>query len=172
MKILNNIPYEIRKENESFLEIEDVEKALKDAFYSSHVSIPKIVSVYIDNKYNPLRIEVSTYKNTAPLENDISVDYKNYKDGQGDNLKIIVSYIETEEVYNLVKHTCMKLELTYKQLAYQIGYSESNLNKVASTGQISNQLSKVIELYLRTLELEKELEKSNQIKTTLKEWLK
>lgn len=72
---------------------------------------------------------------------------------------------------NIIKKTCKELGLTYAQLAEQIGYSESNLNKVASTGQISNQLTKVIELYLENLKLKKELENSNKIKQTLKEWL-
>ncbi len=79
---------------------------------------------------------------------------------------------EDEVKENIVKKTCKELGLTYKQLGEVIGYSESNLNKVASTGQVSNQLSRVIELYLENQELKKELENSNKIKSTLKEWLK
>lgn len=76
-----------------------------------------------------------------------------------------------KEIENIIKNTCKELGLTYAQLAEHIGYSESNLNKVASTGQVSNQLTKVIEIYLENLKLKKELENSNKIKQTLKEWL-
>ncbi len=171
MNIYQTIPYEIRKEDETHLTIEDVEKALKDSFFSSHVSTPQIMSVYIDNKYTPLRIEVNTYKNTVPLENNISVPYKDYKDEQGEYIEIIVIYIETKEEYNLVKHTCKGLGITYNQLGLFIGYGENSISN-ASRGDVSKAMKKAIELYTETLKLKKELENSDKIKATLKEWLK
>lgn len=55
---------------------------------------------------------------------------------------------------NLIKRVSKELGLTYAQLAEQIGYSEGNINKVASTGNISEPLKKAIELYLKTIKRE------------------
>lgn len=73
---------------------------------------------------------------------------------------------------NIIKKTCKELGLTYAQLADEIGYSEGNINKVASTGNISEPVRKAIELYRKNLELEEKLANSEKIKETLKEWLK
>lgn len=72
---------------------------------------------------------------------------------------------------NIVKIVCKDLNLTYKQLAEAIGYSESAVNN-ASRAEISKAMQKVIELYIENLELKKDIENSNKIKSTLKEWLK
>jgi hypothetical protein len=77
---------------------------------------------------------------------------------------------ENEE--NIVKRTCKELGLTYRELGEAIGYSEGALKTSVSTDKISSSMEKAIELYKRTLELEKEIENSNKIKLTLKEWLK
>jgi len=73
---------------------------------------------------------------------------------------------------NIVKATCNELKMTYKELGEAIGYSEGALKTAVSTEKISKSMIKAIELYKKTLELEKELENSNKIKLTLKEWLK
>jgi hypothetical protein len=75
-------------------------------------------------------------------------------------------------ISNIVKRTCKKLGITYKELGEAIGYSEGSLKTAVSTNKISGSMIKAIELYVRNLELEKELENSNKIKSTLKEWLK
>ncbi len=72
---------------------------------------------------------------------------------------------------NIVKKVCKELGLTYKELGEKTGYSESAIKMAASTGKISEPLKRAIELYLETLQLKKDLEKSNQIKKVLKEWL-
>lgn len=76
------------------------------------------------------------------------------------------------EEQNIIKKTCKELGLTYAQLAEQIGYSEGNINKVASTGNISEPLKKAIELYLRNLELEKQLEDYEAFKTLVRKAIK
>ena len=73
---------------------------------------------------------------------------------------------------NIVKATCREFGMTYKELGEAIGYSEGALKTAVSTGKISNSMTRAIELYLKTLKLEKELENSNKIKSTLKDWLK
>lgn len=69
---------------------------------------------------------------------------------------------------SILKRVCSVLNITYAQLAEQIGYSEGNINKVASTGNISEPLKKAIELYLRNLELEKQLEDYEAFKTLVR----
>ena len=73
---------------------------------------------------------------------------------------------------NIVKATCRELGMTYKELGEAIGYSEGALKTAVSTAKISNSMTRAIELYLKTLKLEEELENSNKIKSTLKDWLK
>jgi len=72
---------------------------------------------------------------------------------------------------NLIKKVCKELNLTYKQLGEAIGYSEGAIKTAAASGKISEPMQKAIELYLKNLELEKELQEAKQIKETLKKWL-
>jgi hypothetical protein len=81
--------------------------------------------------------------------------------------------IDSEELYkelnpNVIKQTCKDLNLTYKKLSYELGYKPDTINKAASTGKISDQLQKAIELYLENLRLKEELKDLNSIKQTLK----
>lgn len=97
------------------------------------------------------------------------------------NLKNNFKYMRTYYTYdleyifnieqNLIKQTCKELGLTYKQLGEAIGYSESAVNN-SSRGEVSKAMQKVIELYVENLKLKKDIENSNKIKVTLKEWLK
>ena len=72
---------------------------------------------------------------------------------------------------NIIKTTCIEQKLTYQQLADEIGLSESSLRSAASTNKVSKQVEKSIEMYLKIIHLEKELEKANTIKQVLKSWL-
>lgn len=76
------------------------------------------------------------------------------------------------EEQNIVKATCKELGLTYKELGEAIGYGESAIKMAISKDKISEPMQKAIALYIETLELKKELENSNKIKSTLREWLK
>jgi DNA-binding transcriptional regulator GbsR (MarR family) len=79
--------------------------------------------------------------------------------------------LEDKEVH-LVKKVSKELGLTYKELGEAIGYSESNLRQAVSRNTISSQLKKTLELYLKVKKLEKELNKTNQVKEILREFLK
>ena len=70
---------------------------------------------------------------------------------------------------HLVKKVSKELGLTYKELGEEIGYSESNLKRSVSTKQISSQLEKAIELYLKIIKLEQEINRVENLKSTLKE---
>lgn len=68
---------------------------------------------------------------------------------------------------NLIKSVCKDLNSTYKILAFELGYKPDTINKAASTGKISEQLKKAIELYLENLRLKEELKNFNLIKESL-----
>ncbi len=68
---------------------------------------------------------------------------------------------------NVIKQVCKDLNLTYKKLSYELGYKPDTINKAASSGKISFQLSKAIELYLENLRLKEELKDFELIKQTL-----
>jgi DNA-binding XRE family transcriptional regulator len=73
---------------------------------------------------------------------------------------------------NIVKRTCKEIGLTYKELAEAIGVKESTLNKIASTGEVSDQIRKAISLYLETLELKKQLKDCDILKQALQNLVK
>ena len=66
----------------------------------------------------------------------------------------------------------MEQKLTYQQLADAIGLSESSLRSAASTNKVSRQVERAIEMYLRIIQLEKELEKIDEMKNIIRSWLK
>lgn len=70
-----------------------------------------------------------------------------------------------------IKKICKINNLTYRQLADNIGISESSLRSAVSTKKISKQVDKSIRMYLRIKQLEAELEKANTFKQALKTWL-
>ena len=75
--------------------------------------------------------------------------------------------MEEKEVH-LVKRVSKELGLTYKELGEEIGYSESTLRKSVSENRITLQLEKAIELYLKTLEFEKERKEITKIKENIR----
>ena len=79
--------------------------------------------------------------------------------------------MEKKEVH-LIKRVSKELGITYKELAENIGYTESNLRKSVSQNKISSQLEVAIKLYIRILELEEKLENSEKSKIAIKENLK
>jgi len=80
-----------------------------------------------------------------------------------------ISFLELyKELHpNIIKQVCKDLHLTYKKLAYEIGYKPDTINKSASTGKISEQLNKAIEMYLENLRLKEELKEFTIMKNTL-----
>ena len=75
--------------------------------------------------------------------------------------------MEKKEVH-LVKKVSKELGLTYKELGEKIGYSESTLRKSVSENRITLQLKKAIELYLKTLEFEKDRKEMEMIKENIR----
>lgn len=77
-----------------------------------------------------------------------------------------------EEQTNIVKRTCKELGITYKELSEAIGYGESSVNGAATRGKVSEPMAKAIELYLKTLEQEKELQTLTDLKKILQNIVK
>jgi predicted transcriptional regulator len=75
--------------------------------------------------------------------------------------------LEKKEIH-LVKKVSKELGLTYKELGEEIGYSESTLRKSVSENRITLQLEKAIELYLKTLEFEKDRKEMEKIKDNIR----
>jgi hypothetical protein len=79
--------------------------------------------------------------------------------------------LEEKEEIHLVKRVSKELGLTYKELGVEIGYSESMLRQSVSRNTISSQLKKVLELYIKTIELERKLNKTEEVKDVLRSFL-
>ncbi|HEF3273977.1 TPA: transcriptional regulator, partial [Campylobacter coli] len=58
--------------------------------------------------------------------------------------------------------------LTYKQLGELIGYSESSLKSILTTGKISENLEKSIKLLIENRDLKLKLKEMDNLKNTLK----
>ena len=137
----------------------------------------KEVIVDITNQLN--LIKLSTFKQLEELGFEIISIYANSSaPGVKSDPKYLNIYsliednnLSIEDSYNIIKLTCERLHLTYKQLGDALGYSESAINN-ATRKEVSSSMSKAIELYTENIRLKKELENSNKIKNTLKEWLK
>jgi len=72
-----------------------------------------------------------------------------------------------EEKENLIKKVCKELNVTYKQLSEKIGVSEGSLHNVSSTGKMSKQLEKSLELLLDNQAMKKDFEVISQFKELL-----
>jgi hypothetical protein len=79
--------------------------------------------------------------------------------------------LEEKKEIHLVKRVSKELGLTYKELGVEIGYSESMLRQSVSRNTISSQLKKVLELYIKTIELERKLNKTEEVKDVLRSFL-
>ena len=73
---------------------------------------------------------------------------------------------------NLIKDTCKSLGLTYRELGEKIGYSEGNLKTSVSKNQVSKQLETSIKLYLKNIELQKEIDNTKNFKKILKDFIR
>lgn len=70
---------------------------------------------------------------------------------------------------NIIKKVCKELNLTYKQLGELIGYGEEAVSKASRTGNISNTMSKALELYLENLELKDKLKVLDDLSNIIKQ---
>ena len=72
---------------------------------------------------------------------------------------------------NIIKSACNELGLTYKEFGELIGYGEGAIKTAISKNKVSSPMKKAVELYFEKLELEKKIEKSEELKAILKEFL-
>ncbi|MDR0468007.1 MAG: XRE family transcriptional regulator [Campylobacteraceae bacterium] len=74
------------------------------------------------------------------------------------------------EKENIVKKTCKELKLTYRELAEKIGISEGRVKQLA-TSETGEQVERACLMLLQIKKLEIELEKQQQLKNILKDFL-
>lgn len=76
------------------------------------------------------------------------------------------------EKENIVKATCKELGITYRELGEAIGYGGDSLRNIASKVEVSEPLTKAIELYKENLALKAQLQDCNTLKQALKNLIK
>lgn len=173
-KLFGKVPYIVRKETEGYWSIQQVEKLITEAIQNTLVSPQNIAQVYIDNKYNPQNIQIEVYDGIIiNKDKTVELQLEDIKDENGEGIPIIINFVSsTTPLPNIVKDTCKELGMTYKELGEAIGVKESTLNKIASTGVVSDQIQKAISLYLETIELKKQLKDCDVLKQALKNLIK
>ncbi|AKT91108.1 hypothetical protein CUREO_1264 [Campylobacter ureolyticus RIGS 9880] len=72
---------------------------------------------------------------------------------------------------NDLKAFCKKHNLTYKEFAEIVGYTEAGIKTIVSRDDISESLKKSIELLEKVYELENKLKDLENLKNTLKNLL-
>ncbi|MCT7596399.1 metal ABC transporter substrate-binding protein [Aliarcobacter butzleri] len=77
-----------------------------------------------------------------------------------------------KEIENIIKDFCKEFNMTYSQLAKAIGYKTDTINKAASTGNISEQIRRAIELYEDNITLRNSINEYFQLKAMLKNMIK
>ncbi|MFY4726195.1 transcriptional regulator [Campylobacter jejuni] len=70
---------------------------------------------------------------------------------------------------NIIKKTCKELGLTYKQLGELIGYSESAIKSAIAKNEVSEPMSKAIQMQLEINQLKKELQEFENFKNFIKQ---
>jgi len=115
------------------------------------------------NIYNP---NCDSYHNRQKL-----IEKKELVENISKSFNIESRHLYNELYPNIIKQVCKDLSLTYKKLASEIGYKPDTINKSASTGKVSEQLQRAIEMYLENLKLKYELKDFNIMKETLRKIL-
>lgn len=113
-------------------------------------------------KFNIYKPNSDSFKYRVILMND-----KNIVKELCNNFDIKFEFLYNELNPNIIKQACKDLELTYKKLSSEIGYKPDTINKSASTGKISEQLNRAIEMYIENLKLKDELKDFDIMKNTL-----
>ena len=171
--LLGSIPYDLTDSETPIYQPEIIEKYLIEHYENKADALNDIVRVLHDDKHqgNMMCVETKSTEGNywyPAIPSDISdEDYEHYHN-DSDDLGLDFQIAYEYKNFNIVKSTCKELGLTYKELGEKIGYKPDTINKAASTDKISEQLNKAIELYLKTVQQEKELQQFNTLKDTLK----
>lgn len=167
------IPYKKRKENESCHSSQEIEKFLLDAFAESFVSKVEIASVYVDNKYEPQSIIVEVYKGVEPLAEIVTVNWGEYVDEVDEPLNVWVHYRKTDilPAINIVKQTCIELNISQGDLAYILGVKEQSLRNMISKNSFSTQIKRSINLLIENHQLHEKLKECSDFKKIIKKFI-
>ena len=157
--LYDNIELELRYEDKPYGDIGGLEQALSEISIKYGLLKGDIVSLFADNKNNDQEILVSTSKK-------INTDDYWYDDGKA-GIHLTFEYKKRQDE-NIVKKTCKDLNITYRELGEAIGYGGDSLRNTASKKDVSEQITKAINLYLETVELKKQLADCNILKSALR----
>ena len=113
--------------------------------------------------YNPSSINFD-HRTNLVTKKELIIDVCNLFD-------IAYKHLYVQLNPNIIKQVCKDLNITYKTLAKEIGYKPDTINKAASLGKVSEQLSKAINMYLENLRLKEFLKDFDVMKSTLKKIL-
>jgi len=65
---------------------------------------------------------------------------------------------------NIIKEVCRKYNLSYSELAHEVGSTQSTVSTSASTGKVSKPLERSIQLYIENQKLKEEAEEFHEFK--------
>lgn len=157
-KLFGTIPYEVINSEKAIYSAQVIEHALLDFYDNKHSVKEDVIRVIHDDKHERNVLHVYTYETSeekwiGTIEDNLSLRFEidsNAKRTKQSDIKNI----------NIVESTHQKLEITYKELGEAIGYDEDSLKNIASKNEVNKRITKVIELYLETIKLKKQLKDS------------
>lgn len=172
MMIHGKIPYEIRKPEQGYLSVDDVEHILEKAWIETGAKdfprVDDVEKIFLDNR-DVSDLLLTVYKGCVYPEKTI---YLNAETANGHFLGTIAIAFESGSIKpNIVKETCKELGLTYKELGEAIGYSEPAIKKAVQTNKVSEPMQKAIDLYIETISLKEKLKNTTKLTEALKELL-
>ena len=132
-----------------------IEKIKKDLLLIHHITEHKKYTIYIIT--NTLDIPRFRDENNSLYE----FRYKIYRDGVGQYKEVELGFI------NIIKRTSKELGMTYRELGEAIGVSDGALQNASSTGKISKQLTRSLELILENNSMKQDFEIVNKFKQLL-----
>ena len=161
-KLFGTIPYEVRNSDKAIYSEQVVEHALLDYYDNKYDVKVDVIRVLHDNKHERNVLHVYTYgtneeKWVGTIEDDLSLRF------EVDSNTKKVKQPDVENI-NIVESTRQEFGLTYKELGEAIGYDEDSLKNIASKKEVSERITKVIELYVETIKLKKQLKDSDILK--------
>ena len=176
-KLFGVILYTLRESDKPIYNQQTIEKYLVEHYGSKEEAIQDVIEVFHDDKHcgNMMHIETKSESGTfwyPKREGDTDEELENFMhDSDSVGLIFQVAYRYRQQD-NIVKLTCKELGITYRELGEAIGYGGDSLRNIASKVEVSEPLTKAIELYKENLALKAQLQDCNTLKQALKNLIK
>jgi len=173
MLLFEKIPYDVRRADQEYFQIDEIENFLLEAFSESFISVNEISRVYVDNKYNNQYIDVETYKGFTSENAEITVTWGDIPDGDNDPLWVCLRFIEIDILppSNIIKNACEELKVSQGDLAYLLGVKEQSIRNMISKNKFTTQIQSSINLLLQNNKLRQQLEDCSSFKQSLQKFM-